>query len=69
MPSCIEKAQIADEETYGMKSLPKAQVGERPTQVTIIETRQAIGKFLSCISNTIPNTGHYGYAFTIYTSL
>ena len=67
MPTCLEKAQIADEETYSFKNLPKVPADERPTQATILEARQAIWKSLMCISNTIPNTGHYGYIFIIYT--
>ena len=68
MLSRIEKAQIVDEETYGMRDLPKVPVGKRPTQRTIIGAQQAIGKVLSGISNTISNTGHYGYGFIIYTA-
>ena len=67
MSSCIEKARIADEETYGMENLPKVPVGERPTQATTIDARQTIEKILMGISNTIANTGLCGYTSIIYT--
>ena len=65
MPSWIEKARIADEETYGMSDIVRVAQGKRPTQRNIIEAKKAIGKILAGISNTIPNTGDYGYAFII----
>ena len=40
----------------------------RLTHCTIIGAQQAIWKVLSGISNTISNTGHYGYVFIIYTT-
>ena len=61
----LEKAMIADEKIYSFETLPKVPAGERPTQAIIIEARQAIGKIIMCISNTIPSTGHYGCAFII----
>ena len=67
MPSRTEKTRVADEETYGMGDLLKVPTGQRPTQHNIVEARQAIRKVLSGISNTISNTGNYGYAIIIYT--
>ena len=67
MPTHLKKARFADEESYSFENLPRVPPGERPTQATILEARQAIGKSFMCISNTIPNTGHYGYTFVIYT--
>ena len=67
MSSQAEKLRLADEEYYNFKDLTKVPRGERPTQSTIILAKQEMGKTLMCISNTIANTGHYGYAWLIYT--
>ena len=67
MPSRYEKQVAADEEAYTMSDLVKVTRGTRPTQSNIIEAKKAIGRILAGISNTIPNTGNYGYAFIIYT--
>ena len=58
MSSKQEKLRIADEEYYNFGELTKLTRGERPTQRTIIQAKQEIGKVvLMCISNSIPNTG------------
>ena len=63
----MENARLLDEETYGISELEKVSEGKRPTQTTIIEAKKTIGKILASISNTIPNIGHYGYTFIIYS--
>ena len=68
MPSRMEKARIADEDTYVMGDLVTVPKGKRPTKRIIIEAKKTIGKILAGISNTIPNTGDYGYAFIIYSN-
>ena len=67
MSSRAEKLRIADEEYYNFGELTKVPHGERPTQRTIIQAKQEIGKTLMCISNSILNTGDYGYAWLIYS--
>ena len=67
MSSRAEKLRIADEEYYNFEELTKVPRGTRPTQRTIIQAKQEIGKTLMCISNSIPNTGGYGYAFVVYS--
>ena len=67
MSTRAEKARIADEEYYTFDVLTKVPPGERPTQRTIIQAKQEMGKILMCISNTIANTGNYGYSFLVYT--
>ena len=67
MPTCQEKLWIMGEESYSYETLPKIPAGERPTQATTLEARQTIRKFLMCSSNTILNTGYFGYVFIINT--
>ena len=67
MPSRFEKAKILDEETYGISELTKVPEGKIPSQTNINEAKKTIGKILASISNNISNTGHYGYAFIIYS--
>ena len=69
MSSKHEKQRLADEEYYNFAELTKLARGERPTQRTIIQAKQEIGKILMCISNTIPNTGHYGYSWLVYSPI
>ena len=66
MSSNEEKLRLADEEYYNLKELTKVPRGERPTQRTIIQAKQKMGKTLMCISNTILHTGNYGYSWLIY---
>ena len=66
MSSKAEKLRLADEEYYDFAQLTKVQRGERPTQRTIIQAKQEMRKTLMCISNTIPNTGNYGYSWLVY---
>ena len=66
MSSRAEKLRLADEEYYNFEELTKVPRGERPTQRTIIQAKQEMGKTLMCISNTILHTGNYGYSWLIY---
>ena len=65
----MEKARLLDEEIYGISEIEKVPEGKQPTQTTIITAKKTIGKILTGFSNTIPNTGDYGYAFLIYSPL
>ena len=67
MPSRMEKTRLLDEEHYGISEIEKVPEGKRPSQTTIITAKKTIGKILTSFSNTIPNTGNYGYAFIIYS--
>ena len=63
----MEKARLLDEDHYGVSEIEKVPEGKRPSQTNIINEKKTIGKILTSFTNTIPNTGHYGYAFIIYS--